>query len=87
MLDHANASIARNDFHEALDYIGKARQLDPENEDIGALEEQVRGACDGASPNQAEPLWTLRWFVSTLEAYSPKPWSSPQGGYEEALHL
>lgn len=88
LLDQANAAIARCDFPEALDYIGKARQLDPEDEDICALEGQICEACDGASPNQAEPPVTFDVVLSTLEAYSSEAIElAGSGDYEEALHL
>ncbi len=88
LLDHANASIARNEFHEALDYIGKARQLDPENEDIGVLEEQVRGACDSASSNSTEPFVDFEVVRSTLEAYISEAMElAAKEDFDEALHL
>jgi len=88
LLDHANASIARNEFHEALDYIGKARQLDPENEDIGVLEEQVRGACDSASSKSTEPFVDFEVVRSTLEAYISEAMElAAKEDFEEALHL
>jgi tetratricopeptide (TPR) repeat protein len=88
LLDQANTAIARADFPEALDYIGRARQLDPENGDICALEEQVRGACDSASPTSTESLQDFEIVRSTLEAYTSEAMElTATGEYEEALHL
>ena len=88
LLDQANTAIARADFPEALDYIGRARQLDPENGDICALEEQVRGACEGASPTSTENFMDFEIVRSTLEAYTSEAIElTAIGEYEEALHL
>ncbi len=88
LLDQANSAIARADFPEALEYIGRARQLDPENGDICALEEQVRGACDSASPTSTENLQDFEIVRSTLEAYTSEAMElTAIGEYEEALHL
>lgn len=88
LLDQANAAIMRSDFPEALDIIGKARQLDPENGDIRALEEQVRGACDSASPTPAESITNFEGVLSILDAYTSEAIDlAARGEYEEALHL
>lgn len=88
LLDHANTAMARGDFPEALEYIGKARQLDPDDQDICALEDQIRYACEGASPNQAEAIVDFDVVLSTLEAYSSEAMElAGSGDYEEALHL
>jgi tetratricopeptide (TPR) repeat protein len=88
LLDQANAAIARADFPEALEFIGKAHQLDPENGDICALEEQVRGACEGASPTPAEDPNEFEVVRSTLEAYTSEAMDlTANGEYDEALHL
>ena len=88
LLDHANTAMARGDFPEALEYIGKARQLDPDDQDICALGDQIRYACEGASPNQAEAIVDFDVVLSTLEAYSSEAMElAGSGDYEEALHL
>lgn len=88
LLDQANAAMARSDFPEALDYLGQARRLDPNDEDIRVLEEQVREACEGASPTPTEPYVDFDVVLSTLEAYSSEAIALAEGGdYEEALHL
>jgi tetratricopeptide (TPR) repeat protein len=88
LLDKANSAMARSDFPEALDYLGQARRLDPQDEDIRVLEEQVRGACEGASPTAAEPFVDFEVVLSTLEAYSSEAIALAESGdYDEALHL
>jgi tetratricopeptide (TPR) repeat protein len=88
LLDQANAAIMRNDFPGALDVIGKARMLDPTNGDITALEEQVRGACDSASPTPAEPVTNFEGVLSILDAYTSEAIDlAARGDYEEALRL
>jgi len=88
LLDQANAAIMRSDFPEALEYIGKARQLDPDNRDVLVLEEEIRGVCEGASPTPAEPLMDFDVVRSTLDAYTSEAMELMAcGEFEEALHL
>ena len=88
LLDQANAAIMRSDFPEALEYIGKARQLDPDNRDVLVLEEEIRGVCEGASPTPAEPFMDFDVVLSTLEAYTSEAMElMASGEFEEALHL
>jgi tetratricopeptide (TPR) repeat protein len=88
LLDQANAAIVRSDFPEALEYIGKARQLDPDNGDVLVLEEEIRVVCDSASPTPAEPFIDFEVVLSTLDAYTSEAMELMAGGeFEEALHL
>jgi tetratricopeptide (TPR) repeat protein len=88
LLDQANAAIMRSDFPEALEYIGKARQLDPDNGDVVVLEEEIRGVCDSASPTPAEPVMDFDVVLSTLDAYTSEAMELMAcGEFDEALHL
>lgn len=88
LLDQANAAIMRSDFPEALEYIGKARKLDPDNGDVLVLEEEIRGVCEGASPTPTEPFMDFDVVLSTLDAYTSEAMELLAcGEFEEALHL
>jgi tetratricopeptide (TPR) repeat protein len=88
LLDQANAAIMRSDFPEALEYIGKARQLDPDNRDVLVLEEEIRGVCEGTSPTPIEPPMDFDVVLSTLDAYTSEALELMAcGEFEEALHM
>lgn len=94
LLSNANSAMARSDFPEALEFIGKARTLDPENEDIAVLEEQVRGTVEGASTIEQsseleeDPPVYFEVVKSTLDAYVAEAMDlAACGEYDEALHL
>jgi tetratricopeptide (TPR) repeat protein len=88
LLDHANTAIVRSDFREALEYIRQARQLDPDNNDVIALEDEIRAACENASPHPTAPIMNLDVVRSTLEAYTAEAMDLMAAGeFAEALHL
>jgi tetratricopeptide (TPR) repeat protein len=88
ILNDVNGAIIRNDFPEALEFIGKARQLDPANEDFAVLEEQVRAAVEGASSIAEDPPVYYEVVKSTLDAYVAEAVDlAARADFDEALHL
>jgi tetratricopeptide (TPR) repeat protein len=88
ILNDVNSAIIRNDFPEALEFIGKARELDPANDDFAVLEEQVRAAVEGASSIAEDPPVYYEVVKSTLDAYVAEAVDlAARADFDEALHL
>ena len=87
LLGRANEALAGNDFPEALELIGKARELDPDDADIKALEEHVRITCT-SSPIDITPGHEQEVIRGTIRAYEDEVYElAAQGEYAEATDL
>jgi tetratricopeptide (TPR) repeat protein len=87
LLGRANEALAGNDFPEALELIGKARELDPDDADIKALEEHVRITCN-SSPIDMTPGHEQEVIRGTIRAYEDEVYElAAQGEYGEATDL
>ncbi len=87
LLGGANEALAGNDFPAALELIGKARKLDPDDADIKALEEHVRMTCN-SSPIDTTPGHEQEIIRGTIRAYEDEVYElAAQGEYGEATDL
>ena len=87
LLGKANEALAGNDFPGALELIGEARRLDPDDVDIKALEEHVRTTCT-ATPVDATPGHEQEIIRGTIRAYEDEVYElAARGEYEEAKEL
>jgi tetratricopeptide (TPR) repeat protein len=87
LLGRANEALSCNDFPGALELIGQARLLDPEDVDIKALEEHVRTTCNDA-PLDMTPGHEQEIIRGTIRAYEDEVYElAGLGEYEEAKEL
>jgi tetratricopeptide (TPR) repeat protein len=87
LLSQAYAALSDNDFSGALVILGQARQLDPGNSDITALEEEISAAMSAPTmeTGSGEHYAVVR---STIQAYCEEACDlAARGEYDEALHL
>ena len=87
LLGKANEALSCNDFPGALELIGQARALDPDDVDIKALEEHVRTTCSN-SPIDLTPGHEQEIIRGTIRAYEDEVYElAGLGEYEEAKEL
>jgi tetratricopeptide (TPR) repeat protein len=87
LLGKANEALACDDFPGALELIGEARRLDPDDVDIKALEEHVRTTCS-AAPIDITPGHEQEIIRGTIRAYEDEVYElAARGEYEESKEL
>ena len=87
LLSQAYEALSNNDFSGALLILGQARQLDPNNGDITALEEQI-GAAVSAPTIEADSGIHYAVVRSTIQAYCEEACDlAARGEFEEAMQL
>jgi tetratricopeptide (TPR) repeat protein len=87
LLSQAYAALSDNNFSGALETLGQARQLDPRNSDITALEEQISTAMSAPTiqTGTGEHFAIVR---STIQAYCEEACDlTARGEFDEAMHL
>lgn len=87
LLHAASDAVSGSDFRGALTILGQARQLDPDNSDISALEEQIRAALEAPTtePPPAEDEAVRR---ATIRSYCQSACDLvARGAYDDAMAL
>lgn len=87
LLGKANEALSCNNFPGALELIGQARTLDPDDVDIKALEEHVRATCSN-SPIDMTPGHEQEIIRGTIRAFEDEVYElAALGEYEDAKEL
>ena len=89
LLSKAYEALSNNDFSGALSILGQARQLDPNNSDITALEEEISNAVS-APTIETDPDVGIHYAVvrSTIQAYCEEACDlAARGEFEDAMQL
>jgi tetratricopeptide (TPR) repeat protein len=87
LLSKAYDALSNSDFSGALAVLGEARQLDPTNGDITALEEQISAAVS-APPTPAGTGTHYAVVRSTIQAYCEEACDlAARGEFMEAMQL
>jgi tetratricopeptide (TPR) repeat protein len=87
ILGKANEAVSCNDFSGALELIGQARKLKPDDSDIKALEEHVRMTCS-TSAIDLTPGHEQEIIHATIRAYEDEVHAlAARGEFEEAKEL